>query len=112
MPKKTKKLKEEIEEKTIVEQKVDPVLIRDEEKAAVSVGLVFGIAYLLVGALISVAPATTAMLLRALTFGVVEINNATQPDSSILLIGLVTAVMMGVVGGFFYAKIYNIIKKS
>lgn len=109
LPKKIKSSKEKVEIKSPKE--CDPVLIRDEEKSAVSIGLVFGIAYLLIGMLVTVSPTTAAMVLKSFTFGLVEVTPK-EVDSKMLLIGLVSALMMGVVGGFFYAKIYNMIKKA
>lgn len=112
-PKESEMAKKKVEGKGLLDSlsAVDPVLVRDEEKSAVSIGLVFGIAYLIVGALISASPSTAAMVLRALTYGLVEVNPAAA-DPSLLIVGLISAVMLGVIGGFFYAKIYNMIKKG
>lgn len=110
MPKKTKKISGEVEEKTSAKS-MSIVHMRDEEKCAVSIGLVFGIAYLVTGALVTASPTTAALVLRALTFGLVEVS-AVEVDSRLLVVGLISAVMMGVIGGFFYAKVYNMIKKS
>lgn len=110
LPKKTKKITEEVEIKED-SQKPELHLIRDEEKCAVSIGLVFGIGYLLLGAFVAASPATAAMVLRAFTFGLIEIT-ASEIDPRLLVVGLISAVMVGVVGGFFYAKIFNMVKKS
>lgn len=105
MVKKTKKAK--VEE----EHHKHPHLIRDEEKSAVSIGLVFAIAYLLLAAFVTVSPDTAGTIATALTFGFVEIN-AKVPDTGYLLIGMITMGLLGIIGGFFYAKIYNMVKKS
>ena len=105
MAKKTKKAK--VEE----EYHKHPHLIRDEEKSAVSIGLVFGVAYLFLAAFVSVAPDTAGTIATALTFGFITIN-AKAPETGYLLVGLVSAALLGIIGGFFYAKIYNMIKKS
>ncbi len=84
--------------------------LKNEEKSAVGIGIVLGIAYLLIGALVIIAPEVTAKIFRALTFGQFEIKEI-APDSKVLLIGLIAIVMAGIIGGFLYAKIYNMIKK-
>lgn len=80
------------------------------KKTSYSLAIVVGIVYIICALLIAIAPAGTVNLFGALFHGIDISKIATTPDFSRTVLGFVEILILGLIVGWLYAKIYNSIK--